>query len=125
MPSAKDIFKSESSHLLRQLPDNNVLMLDESDTDEIARDSERKDIIEANKQTLATITQRLADTEVLRCQETDKDEDFREIRDLAFTQETLDTAASESRYYDVRRLIVQEKGEEDYEYINKRKLELL
>jgi hypothetical protein len=39
MPSAKDIFRSESAHVLRQLPENNVLMLDESDSDENVRES--------------------------------------------------------------------------------------
>jgi hypothetical protein len=51
MPSAKDIFRSESSFVLKKLPErpggDDVLMLedDEDDAEAIAREQEKKDII--------------------------------------------------------------------------------
>jgi len=80
--------------------------------------------------------------EVLRCDQNpvsievlDQDkEDFNEIKDILSSNnvfkmpsedvtmiDTTSTPSAESDYYDLKRLMIQERGEEDYKFLNKRK----
>ena len=73
-------------------------------------------------------------SEIFRCSpSTDDDgEDFPEFQEIFSGQgrvtkdgdvEMIDTAAQKpTEYYDVKRLLIQEKGEDDYEYLREYKL---
>ncbi len=99
---------------------------------------------EENRELLKVITKKLASNEVIRCEnrnmsveniENDK-EDFIEIKDIFSNNTTknsnkddvtmIDTSSSspgdiEQHYFDVKRLLIQERGEDEYFFLLQRK----
>ncbi len=113
-----------------------------------AREVERQQIHEFNKQLLSNISSQLVTSEIFRCQvapsnretlETDQ-EDFREMKELITVTRTsqgpsggdgmiIDSSSSsvmkpdiEASYFDVKRLLIQERGEDEYYFLFNRKL---
>ena len=95
------------------------------------REFERNLVHDFNKQLLKKITSSVAQTEVIRCEkekptkdELENDlEDFKEMRDIIIINSSADgmiidtTKDQNAQYYDVKRLQIQEKGEEEYYYL--------
>ena len=98
------------------------------------REFERNLVHDFNKQLLKKITSSVAQTEVIRCEkekptkdELENDlEDFKEMRDIIIINSSADgmiidpTKDQNAQYYDVKRLQIQEKGEEEYYYLHAR-----
>ena len=98
------------------------------------REFERNLVHDFNKQLLKKINSTIAQTEVIRCEkekptkdELENDlEDFKEMRDIIIINSSADgmiidtTKDQNAQYYDVKRLQIQEKGEEEYYYLHAR-----
>ena len=80
-----------------------------------------------NKEVIQKVSAALLHNEVLRCGEprpskeslVNDMEDFKEMRDLVINTpgDILNIDHQQNNYYDVKRLLVQEKGEEDYYFL--------
>ena len=144
IPSAKDIFSQEDSFKLKPFNQtaSSLGSMEEPMVDE-GEDVQRRNR-EENRELLKVITKKLASNEVIRCEnrnmsvetiENDK-EDFIEIKDIFQNNTTknsnkddvtmIDTSSSspgdiEQHYFDVKRLLIQERGEDEYFFLLQRK----
>lgn len=94
------------------------------------KEFERTLILDYNKQLLHKISESLVQTEVIRCEGKEKAsrqaiandcEDFKEMKEIITGYNTAEDAAKEAQYYDVKRLLIQEKGEDEYYFLFERK----
>lgn len=116
MPSAKDIFASDRSF-------NKDSMMTDDDQQQ-------------SKALLKKISLAIGEKEVIKC--CDDEEDFREIKEIMTGGENkkqadsedvmmIDTSSvkpvgeSEQNYFDIKRLLIQERGEEEYYFLFTRK----
>lgn len=143
MPTARDLFESDSSNKFKKLPHDDLngqlgmMMTDQTEEEEQKqkdmlekKEFERTLILDYNKQLLQKISDSLAKSEVIRCEGKEKlskqaiandCEDFKEMKEIIMGNIPAEEIAKEAQYYDVKRLLIQERGEDEYYFLYERK----